>query len=69
MVFRHAPIPQKGSGSNNNTSPTSENGQNFFDKLLFESNNLCGSGRGRIFALPQEKDRFRFHIFDIDYIQ
>ena len=38
----------------------------FFAKLLSKSNNLCGSGSGRIFALPlpQKKDRFhrfRFH--------
>ena len=45
-------IPRKESGSNNNTSPTSGNGQNFFAKLLFKSSNLCGSGSGRIFALP-----------------
>ena len=38
-------IPRKGSGSNNNTSSTSGNGQNFFAKLLFRSNNLCGSSR------------------------
>ena len=47
------------------------NGQNFFAKLLFKSNNLCGSGSGRFFALllplplPQKKDcfhRFRFHL-------
>jgi len=51
------------------TSPlqsTLGNGQNFFTKLLSKSNNLCGSGSGRIFALPlpllQKKDRFRFHI-------
>ena len=43
------------------------NGQKIFAKLLFKSNDLCGSGSGRIFALPlqQTKDRFhrfRFHI-------
>jgi len=38
--------------------------KNFLAKLLSKSNNLCGSGSGRIFALPltQKKDRFRFHI-------
>ena len=47
------PHPSEGSGNNtNNTSPTSGNGQNFFAKLPFKSNNLCGSGSGRIFALP-----------------
>jgi len=37
------------------------NGQKFFAKLLFKSNNLCGSGIGKIFALPlpQQKDRFQ----------
>jgi len=36
----------------------------YFTKLLFKSNNLCGSGSGRIFALPlpQKKDRFRFQL-------
>jgi len=41
--------------------------------LLLKSNNLCGSGSGRIFALPlpQKKDRFhyfRFHIHGYDNI-
>jgi len=52
------------------TSPlksTLGNRQNFFAKLLSKSNNLCGSGSGRIFALPlllpQKKDRFhRFQL-------
>jgi len=38
-----------------------------FAKLLFKSNNLCGSESGRIFVLPlpQKKDlfhRFRFQL-------
>ena len=62
------PIPRMatttGSGCDNSTSPTSGNGQNVFAKLLFKSNNLCGSVSGRIFALtlPSKKHRFRFHI-------
>jgi len=49
------------------TSPlksTLGNGQIFFSKLLSKSNNLCGSGSGRIFALPLtlKKDRFRFQL-------
>jgi len=49
----------------------------FFAKLLSKSNNLCGSGSGRIFALPlpQKKDRFqlplphpRFQV-DLDKLQ
>ena len=53
------------------TSPlksTWGNEQNFFAKLLSMSNNLCGSGSGRIFTLPlpfpllQKKDRFRFQL-------
>jgi len=49
------------------TSPlksTLGNGQIFFAKLLSKSNNLCGSGSGRIFALPLplKKDRFRFQL-------
>jgi len=43
------------------------NGQNVFAKLLFKSNNLCGSGR--IFALPlplpQKKDRFNGFRFQL----
>ena len=42
------------------------NGQNFFAKLLFESNNLRGSGRIFALLLPQKKDRF--HIPGYSYI-
>jgi len=42
------------------------NGENFFAKLLSKSNNLCGSGSGRIFALPlpfpQKKARFQLPL-------
>ena len=38
--------------SNFTVSSTLENGQSFFAKLLYKSNSLCGSGSGRIFALP-----------------
>ena len=60
--FLPCPIPQKGSGSINNISLTLGNGQNFFAKLLFQSNNLYGSGSGRIFALPLPRKKDRFHI-------
>ena len=36
---------------------------NLFAKLLFKSNNLCGSGRFFTLPLPQKKDRF--HCFCI----
>ena len=40
-----------------------DNGQTFSPSYS-QSNNLCGSGSGRIFVLPypQKKDRFKFHI-------
>ena len=50
------------------TSPlksTLGNGQNFFAKLLSKSNNLCGSGSGRIFELPLLQKKDRFHRFQL----